>query len=122
MLPERYHQDLKAVGISEPIETAIRRRALPSWETVDGMLELRTHNNRVHHSLYERYREELKGYYDSVYDSASGIETQESGPVLPRAGLAYHFRIIRETVSGQPEKVSKGWAKRVRNEKATSRK
>ncbi|HYM65269.1 MAG TPA: hypothetical protein VES68_02185 [Candidatus Sulfotelmatobacter sp.] len=104
----------------QSVPERIRKKAIASWEEVDGMLELRTHNNIIHHGLYERYKTALRDYYDTVYGLASGIEAKEPGPILPRAGLAYHFRIVRETVFGQPEKVSKGWAKHIRTEKSAS--
>lgn len=98
----------------------IQKRVPASWETVSGMLELRTHNNSTHHMLLGRYKNELRGYYDYVYDLASGTKPTEPAPLLPSAGLAYHFRIVRETVFGKREKITKGWAKHIRDEKAAS--
>lgn len=116
------NQDPRRVPNSLSIEAEIKRRAIPSWETVKETIELRTHNNWVHHLLYERYTSELRDYYDTVYNKAAGKEGKEQNSTLPRAGLAYHFRIVRETVLGRTEKLSKGRKKGIRREKAASRK
>ncbi|OGH02622.1 MAG: hypothetical protein A2798_03215 [Candidatus Levybacteria bacterium RIFCSPHIGHO2_01_FULL_37_17] len=97
-----------------------RRMAIPSWEETKGTLEIRTHNNSTQHSLLINNQDFLRDSYKQVYDAfVSGKKVAKSNDGGP---LAYHLRIIREKVTGKPEKRSRGFAKGIRRQKALSAK
>lgn len=45
---------------------------IPSWATVSGMIDLRTHNNSLLNDLFHNNRTVLKEYYDARYAKAIG--------------------------------------------------
>lgn len=79
MSPERNQERKISRGFALHVrrEKAEERRQfhpIPSWETVSGMLELRTYNNDELHELYLDLdnRIILKEFYDTRYDMAVG--------------------------------------------------
>lgn len=113
-------QENFAQNVRQPIDI-IQRRAIPSWNDVSGMLILRTQNNWRHSFFLNKYAEELRDYYDYIYKLATNKPIEDPTPILPDPNVAYHFRIVRETVFGKPEKFSAGYKKGVRRRKAEER-
>ena len=108
----------------------IKRMSTPSWEDTQGALEIRTHNKPRLHSLFENNRGLLKGYYDYAYSAhVKGRKINKPSVEDPHYKIfSHHFRIIRETVSGNIEKrtrrskISKGMRKHIGAEKSAKKK
>lgn len=121
---------------SPSAETEIRRRALPSWETVEGMLELRTHNNAYLNSLIQNNRPVIKEYYEAELDIASKKGSDRLNAFMekydhyrtllpgtrfetePWYVLNVPFRIVRQSLGLERKRTSKGFAKHIRAEKS----
>lgn len=115
-------------------EIQIRRMTASSWETTGDMLDVRTKKHPQLHAILEneQYRGILKGYYEAVLkDFVLGNGTtncdiylnglSDSQDISDVSILKTHFKIIRETVTHTIERPSRGWARRIRKEKAESK-
>ena len=118
-------------------EAQIKRMAAASWDTTEGMLDLRTRKHPKHHATVVRFRSSLKEYHEAIVrDHLAGNGTEHADkflgllsdpeseyfvPTYQRPALNTPFRIIRETVTHVIERPSRGWAKHIRREKAAGR-
>lgn len=122
MSPERKVSNPVKVHEQE-LSRRIRQLNTPSWETVRGMLDIRTRHKPRLQSLLTQNIDELRIYYNTVY-----LATIE-GEKPPRPDLnnghnktfSAHYRIVRETVTGNIERKSAGYRKYIRRQKAASR-
>lgn len=118
-------------------EAQIRRMAEASWDTTEGMLDIRTRKHPRHRATVVRFISSLKDYHTAVVkDHLAGNRTENGDkflamisdpeskyfiPPYQRSALNTPFRIVRETVTHVIEKPSRGWARHIRKEKSASR-
>ena len=128
----------------DPAEARRIRMAIPSWETVDQSLKIRTHNDQHLRILYQRHGTVLKEYYEAQYDVVSkkgsdrlndfvekyGYDTLTQGPkgefvILPKEQLERqpifilrtHLKMIRQSLGIERKKPSLGMRKNTRETK-----
>lgn len=119
MSPERFQTPKQ--NPAQSMEREIKKRALPTREEVFETLKLRTHNNSLNSVLLDMHRSEMMSYIDYNLTLAAGEKPENSAPHWSDPRLSYHYRIVRERVSGMPEKLSKGYKKNLRRKKAEQR-
>ena len=109
------HGMLKPLSERKTITTQERvdQFAIPSWEDMEGILELRTHNDPELFTLSIRHRSVLRDFYYARYAIATG----EGKKRLEKFGEKYyrreklmndltpHFTLIRDIIS--PPKTKK---------------
>lgn len=100
---ERRNQPLQAVSA----EDRINRFALPSWERIEGKIELTMHNNADQYTLSFRHRRVLREFYDARYAIATGGDKKLYEEFIEKYGeneklmsdLTPHFTLIRDSIT-----------------------
>lgn len=89
------------------IEDRINRFALPSWERMEGIIELRMHNNSEQYVLSLKHRRVLREFYDARYAIATGGDKALYEEFIDKYGekeklmsdLTPHFTLIRDSIA-----------------------
>lgn len=88
-------------------EEKIARFAIPSWETMEGIIESNMHNAPELYTLSLKHRRVLRQFYDARYAIATGEGRKRYETFLEKYGereklmtsLTPHFTLIRDKIS-----------------------